>query len=72
MPSEQAISVCFEDLMMGDIVIIWDRNHSAHGARGKVYWLDPERRLVSVVTNGCVDTWEGCADGLQKMVFNGL
>jgi|PersoiStandDraft_1058852.scaffolds.fasta_scaffold02942_9 hypothetical protein len=72
MPSEKAISVCFEDLMVDDTVIIWDRDHSAHGARGKVYWLDPESRLVSVVTNGCVDTWEGCADGLQKVVSKGL
>lgn len=72
MSSEKAISVYFEDLEIDDIVIIWDRNHGAHGARGKVYWLDPETRLVSVVTKGCVDTWEGCADGLQKVVSKGL
>ena len=68
MAREKAISVCFEDLMVDDTVIIWDRAHGAHGARGKVYWLDVDTRMVSVVTNGCADTWEGCADGLQKVI----
>lgn len=71
-PSEMAISVCFEDLKVDDVVIIWDRKHSAHGARGKIYWLEPETRMVSVVTKGSVDTWEGCADGLQKVVTRDL
>lgn len=68
MPSEKPICVSFEDLALEDLVIVCDRGHSAHGARGKVYWLDAETRLVSVITSGCVDTWEGYADGLQKLI----
>jgi hypothetical protein len=66
--SKKAISVCFEDLSVDDDVIIWDRDHNAHGATGKVYHLDTTTRMVSVVTTGCVDTWEGMADGLQKIM----
>lgn len=69
-PRETATNVSFEELALDDSVIIWDRGHSAHGARGKVYWLDPETRMVSVTTSGCVDTWEGYADGLQKLVVH--
>lgn len=54
--------------MMDRIVVIRDYGHNAHGAKGKVYWLDTDSRLVSVVTNGYVDTWEGYADGLQKLI----
>ncbi|MFK3607859.1 hypothetical protein A7D21_28495 [Pseudomonas sp. AP19] len=68
MTSNNAISVCFEDLKLEDIVIICDRGHGAHGSRGKVYWLDPDSRMVSVTTNGMADTWEGLADGLQKVI----
>lgn len=68
MPNENAISVLFEDLAVDDSVIIHDYGHGAHGARGTVYWLDPATKLVSVVTKGCVDTWEGYADGLQKLI----
>lgn len=42
MPSDKTISVCFKDLKVDDIVVIWDRNHSAHGARGKVYCSNRE------------------------------
>ena len=68
MPGEKHVCVSFEDLALEDVVIVRDSGHNAHGARGKVYWLDTETKLVSVVTNGCVDTWEGYADGLQKLV----
>lgn len=68
MANEQFISVTFDDLALEDTVVVQDRGHNAHGARGKVYWLDTETRLVSVVTNGGVDTWEGYADGLQKLI----
>jgi hypothetical protein len=68
MPNENAISVHFEDLAVDDSVIIHDYGHNAHGARGKVYWLNPDTKLVSVVTKGLVDTWEGYADGLQKLI----
>jgi hypothetical protein len=65
---KKAIDVCFEDLSVDDDVIIWDRDHNTHGATGKVYHLDSESRIVSVVTKGMVDTWEGMADGLQKII----
>lgn len=68
MHKTQAIDVTFEDLDLEDEVIIHDYGHNAHGARGKVYHLDPNTHLVSVVTKGMVDTWEGCADGLQKVI----
>jgi len=64
----ETLSVCFSDLAIDDEVIIHDHGHNAHGARGKVYYLDPETQLVSVVTKGLVDTWEGCADGLEKVI----
>lgn len=66
--SKKAISVCFEDLSLNDNVIIWDRDHNAHGANGKIYHLDTSTLMISVVTKGCVDTWEGMADGLQKVI----
>ncbi|WP_274644159.1 hypothetical protein [Pseudomonas serbica] len=68
MANEQFASVTFDDLALEDTVVIQDHGHNAHGARGKVYFLDADTQLVSVVTNGCVDTWEGYADGLQKLV----
>lgn len=68
MLSEKVISVVFEDLKLEDSVIIQDYGHNAHGARGEVYFLDADSKMVSVVTKGCVDTWEGYADGLQKIV----
>lgn len=68
MANEQFVSVTFVDLALENTVVIHDHGHNAHGAKGKVYWLDPETKLVSVVTNGCVDTWEGYADGLQKLI----
>lgn len=68
MARETAISVCFEGLVVDDTLITWDRDHGVHGARGKVYWHDPDTRMVSLVTNGCADTWESCADGLQKEI----
>ncbi|WP_116827141.1 MULTISPECIES: hypothetical protein [Pseudomonas syringae group] len=68
MTSKNAIDVSFEDLKLEDTVIIWDRGHDAHGSRGTIYWLDPDTRMVSVTTNGMADTWEGLADGLQKVI----
>ena len=68
MGSVNAVSVLFEDLELEDDVIIHDFGHSAHGARGKVYWLDTQTKFVSVTTNGYADTWEGYADGLQKVI----
>lgn len=65
---KNAVSVCFEDLELDDEVIIWDRNHNAHGSSGTVYHLDAETRMVSVVTKNMADTWEGMADGLQKII----
>ena len=65
---KNAVSVCFEDLELDDEVIIWDRNHNAHGAIGKVYHLDTMTRMVSVVTKNMADTWEGMSDGLQKII----
>jgi hypothetical protein len=67
MANERYVSVTFEDLALEDTVVIHDYGHNANGAKGKVYWLDPETKFVSVVTTGCVDTWEGYADGLQKL-----
>lgn len=65
---KHAVCVCFEDLKLDDEVLIWDRNHNAHGASGVIYHLDGDTKMVSVVTKGMVDTWEGLADGLQKFV----
>jgi hypothetical protein len=68
MANDKFSCVSFEDLAVDDVVVIHDYGHNAHGARGKVYWLDPETKFVSVVTKGSVDTWEGYADGLQKLI----
>ncbi|MBD8615636.1 hypothetical protein IFT69_18205 [Pseudomonas putida] len=68
MSKTSAVCVSLEDLSLEDEVLIHDYGHNAHGARGKVYHLDPDTKLVSVVTKGLVDTWEGCADGLQKII----
>lgn len=65
---KNAVSVCFEDLTLDDEVIIHDYGHNAHGARGNVYHLDLNTKMVSVVTKGMVDTWEGLSDGLQKVI----
>ncbi len=62
------IEVTFDDLRIDDRVVVKDFDHNAYGAHGKVYWLDHETRLISVVTDGHVDVWEGCADGLLKIV----
>lgn len=64
----QIISVTLDALSVDDEVVIQDRDHNAHGASGTVYHIDLETRLVSVVTKGMVDTWEGYVDGLQKIV----
>lgn len=64
----QTIRVTLDDLSVDDEVVIQDRDHNAYGARGTVYHIDLETRLVSVVTKGMVDTWEGYVDGLQKVV----
>lgn len=68
MAQTQTISVTLDDLAVDDEVVIQDRDHNAHGARGTVYHIDLETKLVSVVTKGMVDTWEGYVDGLQKVV----
>lgn len=68
MARTQTISVTFDDLAVEDEVIIHDLGHNAHSARGTVYHVDLDTKLVSVVTKGMVDTWEGYADGLQKVV----
>lgn len=65
---KNAVSVCFEDLQLEDEVIIWDRNHNAHGASGTIYHIDTETRMISVVTKNMADIWEGMADGLQKII----
>jgi len=62
------VSVCFEDLKRDDEVVIQDYGHNAYGARGKIYHLDVDTKMISVVTNGMVDTWEGLADGILKIV----
>lgn len=68
MPNHKTQSVCFEDLKVDDPVIIRDRDHNADGARGTVYFLNPESQMVSVVTKGYTDIWEGYADGLVKII----
>lgn len=65
---KHAVCVCFEDLKLDDEVVIWDRNHNAHGSSGVIYHLDVDTKMVSVVTKGMVDVWEGLADGLQKVI----
>lgn len=68
MAQTQTINVTLDDLAVDDEVVVHDRGHNAHGARGVVYHIDLETKLVSVVTKGMVDTWEGYADGLQKII----
>lgn len=62
------VEVSFDDLRIDDRVVVKDFDHNAYGALGKVYWLDRDTHLVSVVTDGNVDVWEGYADGLVKIV----
>lgn len=62
------VSVCFDDLKLDDEVVIQDYGHNAYGARGNVYYLNVDSKMISVVTKGLVDTWEGLADGLLKVV----
>ncbi len=66
--NKKSICVSFDDLKIDDEVIIFDHNHNAHGSSGVIYHLDIDTKIVSVVTNGMVDTWEGLADGLQKYI----
>lgn len=68
MAQTQTISVTLDDLAVDDEVVIQDRDHNAHGAGGTVYHIDLDTKLVSVVTKGMVDTWEGYVDGLQKVL----
>jgi hypothetical protein len=62
------VEISFEQLAINDRVVILDRDHNAYGAHGMVYWLDKRTRMISVVTDGNVDTWEGMADALAKLV----
>lgn len=64
----QTINVTLDDLAVDDEVVVHDRTHNAHGSRGAVYHIDLDTKLVSVITNGMVNTWEGYVDGLQKVV----